>query len=69
MPLEDKILLKKRGVVESVINLLKTFFNLEHTRHRSVFGFFAHVFSCIAAYAFHSNKPSLAPSEQPCLSN
>lgn len=68
MPLEDKMLLKKRGIVESVINLLKTFFNLEHTRHRSVLGFFANIFSCIAAYAFHSNKPSLAPLGQPCLS-
>jgi len=68
MPLEDKMLLKKRGIVESVINLLKTFFNLEHTRHRSVLGFFANIFSCIAAYAFHSNKPSLGPLGQPCLS-
>jgi len=69
MPLEDKMLLKKRGVVESVINLLKTFFNIEHTRHRSVLGFFSNIFSCIAAYAFHSNKPSLAHFGQPCLSN
>jgi len=68
MPLEDKMLLKKRGVVESVINLLKTFFNLEHTRHRFVFGFFANIFSCIATYAFHSNKPSLTHLGQACLS-
>lgn len=69
MPLEDKLLLKKRGIVESVINLLKKFFNLEHTRHRSVLGFFANIFSCIAAYAFHQNKPSLIRAVRRCLPN
>jgi hypothetical protein len=59
MLMEDKLLLKKRGIIESVGNLLKNFFNLEHTRHRSVKGFFCNIFSCLAAYAFHDNKPSL----------
>jgi hypothetical protein len=59
MSIEDKLLLKRRGIVESVGNLFKNFFNLEHTRHRSVKGFFCNIFSCIAAYAFHESKPSL----------
>ena len=59
MPLEDKLLLRKRGIIESVGNLLKNLFNLEHTRHRSVKGFFCNILSCIAAYAFHDSKPSL----------
>lgn len=69
LTIEDKMLLKKRGIVESVINLLKNFFNLEHTRHRSVLGFFANIFSCIAAYAFHSTKPSLTRAGELCLPN
>ena len=64
MPIEDKLLLKKRGIIESVGNLLKNFFNLEHTRHRSVKGFFCNIFSCIAAYAFHDNKPSLIRADE-----
>lgn len=59
MLLEDKLLLRKRGIIESVGNLLKNFFNLEHTRHRSVKGFFCNILSCIVAYAFHGSKPSL----------
>lgn len=59
MLMEDKLLLKKRGIIESVGNLLKNFFNLEHTRHRSIKAFFCNIFSCMAAYAFHASKPSL----------
>lgn len=68
MPLEDKLLLRKRGIIESVGNLLKNLCNLEHTRHRSVKGFFCNILSCIAAYAFHESKPSLlrANNDLPC---
>jgi len=59
MSLSDKLLLKHRGIIESVINVLKNTFHLEHTRHRSVQGFFCNIFSCIIAYAFHDSKPSL----------
>ena len=59
MPLMDKILLRKRGVVESVGNLLKNKLQLEHSRHRSVIGFFLNVFAAIAAYNFLPKKPSL----------
>jgi len=59
MPIEDKLLLRKRGIIESTGNLLKNLFNLEHSRHRSAKGFFCNIFACIAAYAFHGSKPSL----------
>lgn len=32
---EDKLLLRKRSIVESVCNVLKNHMNLEHFRHRS----------------------------------
>ena len=67
MLMEDKLLLKKRGIIESVGNLLKNFFNLEHTRHRSIRAFFCNIFSCIAAYAFHDNKPSLIRADEKLL--
>jgi Transposase DDE domain len=57
MSLEDKKLLRARGLIESVGNVLKEGLNLEHTRHRSVIGFFTHVASTIAAYAIYGTKP------------
>ena len=59
MNLSDKLLLKKRGVIESVGNILKNFHQVEHTRHRSIMGFLINVFGAIAAYNFKPTKPSI----------
>ena len=59
MPMEDKMLLRKRGIIESVGSILKQSLSLEHSRHRSVFGFFSHLLATIIAYIFRKNKPSL----------
>lgn len=60
MDYDDKIFLKKRGVIESVFNVLKSSLNLEHTRHRSPINFLSHIFSVLAAYTLRSSKPSIA---------
>jgi len=60
MNFDDKILLKKRGVVESVGSILKESLSLEHSRHRSYSGFFAHIMSSLIAYAFREKKPSIS---------
>ena len=60
--LADKLALKKRGIIESVNNILKNCLQIEHTRHRSIAGFFVNVFAAIAAYSFRE-KPSLTNSE------
>lgn len=57
--LYDKIMLKKRGLIESVGNVLKNVLGIEHSRHRSINAFFLHVFSCLIAYAFKPSKPSI----------
>ncbi len=59
MDLQDKLMLKKRGLIESVGSILKESLSLEHSRHRSFAGFLSHVFSTIAAYSFKSKKPSI----------
>jgi len=59
MKLENKLLLRKRGVIESVGNILKNILSIEHTRHRSVSGFFVHVCSALLAYAFREKKPAI----------
>ena len=60
MSLEDKILLRSRGIIESIGGVLKESLSLEHSRHRSIFGFFVHVLSTIIAYNFRENKPSIS---------
>ena len=57
--LEEKILLKKRGLVESVGNILKNILSMQHTRHRSPTNFIAHVFSGLISYAFREKKPTI----------
>ena len=52
LPLQDKLLLRKRSLVEGVFNIMKNVFNLEHTRHRSPVNFLVNTMSCIVDYIF-----------------
>ena len=68
MLLSDRILLRKRAVIESVNDFLKNTCQIEHTRHRSVTNFFVNLIWGISAYSFFPKKPSLNFSwEQPLL--
>jgi len=51
---EEKLLLLKRSVIETVNDELKKNCQIEHTRHRSISGFLLNIMSAIAAY-----KPSI----------
>ncbi|HKG99882.1 MAG TPA: IS982 family transposase [Bradyrhizobium sp.] len=64
MPLADKILLRKRFVIETVLDILKSEMGLEHSRHRSVTNAMVHVLSCLVAYAFRPGKPSISLKAQ-----
>jgi len=55
----DKILLKKRGIIESVNNLLKNSCMLEHSRHRSICNFFVNILASLGAYTFLKRKPAI----------
>lgn len=59
MALEDKILLRKRSLVETVNDQLKNISQIEHSRHRSVWNFLVNMLSGIAAYSHQPKKPSL----------
>lgn len=56
---KEKILLRKRAIIESIYDLLKNIFQIEHSRHRSVANFFVNLLSGLAAYTFQEKKPSL----------
>jgi hypothetical protein len=59
MQLSDKLLLRKRAIVESVIDQLKNISQIEHTRHRSPVNFMVHLLAGLIAYCFQPKKPSL----------
>ena len=59
MTLEDKILLRKRSVIETVNDELKNICQLEHSRHRSVHNFLMNILGAITAYCFLPKKPAI----------
>lgn len=56
---EEKLLLRKRSVIETVNDELKNICQVEHTRHRSIAGFILNIMSAIAAFSFFPKKPSI----------
>jgi transposase len=59
MDLSDRILLRKRALVETVIDQLKNISQIEHSRHRSVANFVVNLMCGLIAYAHQPKKPSL----------
>ena len=55
----NRLLLRKRSVVETVNDLLKNYFQAEHSRHRSVAGFMNNLLSALIAYTFYPHKPHM----------
>jgi len=55
----DKLLLRKRAIIESVNDQLKNICQIEHTRHRSPYNFLAHLLAGLVAYCHQPKKPSL----------
>ncbi len=55
----DKVLLRKRALIECVNDELKNICSIEHTPHRSPKGFILNLISGLCAYHFLPKKPSL----------
>ena len=64
MELKDKILLRKRSVIETVNDELKNMCQIEHSRHRSFNGFIANTITALIAYSFFPKKPSIKFDEE-----
>ena len=64
LEIKDKILLRKRVLVETVNDQLKNISQLEHTRHRSIANFFINALAAIAAYTRQPKKPHINLGEQ-----
>ena len=66
MDLYDRLMLRKRTVIESVNDFLKNVCDIEHSRHRSITNFLVNLVSALAAYSFLPKKPSIRfPSDMP----
>ena len=59
MKVIDKILLRKRAVIESVNDQLKNICQIEHSRHRSIVNFLVNVLAGLVAYTYADKKPAL----------
>jgi transposase len=57
--LTDKLLLRKRAIVETIYDQLKNISQIEHTRHRSFRNFAVHLLCGLIAYCHQPKKPSL----------
>jgi hypothetical protein len=59
MQLQEKVLLRKRSLIETVNDTLKNVCQIEHSRHRSPINFLAHLVAGLIAYTRLPKKPSL----------
>ena len=55
----DKLMLRKRAIIETINDQLKNISQIEHSRHRSVTNFLVNVISALIAYSHKEKKPSL----------
>jgi len=63
LPLIDKILLRKRALIETINDQLKNISQIEHTRHRSVANFMVNLVAGLIAYTHQPRKPSLTVAQ------
>ncbi|HEY1352077.1 MAG TPA: IS982 family transposase [Ktedonobacteraceae bacterium] len=59
MHLSDKLLVRKRAIIESIIDQLKNISQIEHSRHRSPTNFVVHLIAGLLAYSHQAKKPGL----------
>ncbi len=59
MPLADRLLLRKRFIIETINDQLKNISQSEHTRHRSPANFAVNLIAGLIAYTLQPKKPSI----------
>ena len=60
MKIYDKLMLRKRSIIETIFDQLKNIFQIEHSRHRSPANFVANLLSGPIAYSLRKKKPSVS---------
>ncbi len=59
LDLSDKLLLRKRAIIETINDQLKNICQIEHSRHRSPINFLVNLVAGLIAYCHQPKKPSL----------
>lgn len=68
MLLSDRLLLRKRFIIETITDQLKNISQIEHTRHRSPTNFAVNLLAGLVAYTHQPKKPAIRlPEELPQL--
>lgn len=65
MSVGDKIMLRKRSIIETINDELKNICQVEHSRHRSFGNFLTNLISGLLAYSFLPKKPSIKYDTEP----
>jgi hypothetical protein len=58
---EERVLLRKRSVIETVNDQVKNICHAERIRYRSISGFLLNLMGALAAYSFFEKNPSITP--------
>lgn len=67
MVLSDKLMLRKRAIIETINDQLKNISQIEHSRHRSLTGFMLNLVAGLVAYCHQPKKPSIIHDDLPIL--
>ena len=59
VPILDKLLARKRSIIETINDQLKNISQIEHSRHRSVTNFMVNMVAGLVAYTHQEKKPTL----------
>ena len=67
--LSDRLLLRKRALIETIFDQLKNVCQIEHSRHRSPINFLVHLLAGLIAYCHQPKKPSLHLAAHPLIAD
>jgi Transposase DDE domain len=59
LAMTDKLLLRKRAIIETIYDQLKNICQIEHSRHRSPRNFLVNLLAGLIAYCLQPKKPSM----------
>jgi IS5 family transposase len=60
MQLSDRLLIRKRSIIETIIDQFKNISQIEHSRHRSPINFLVNIVCGLIAYCHQPKKPAIA---------
>ena len=59
LPIMDRLILRKRFIIETINDQLKNISQIEHSRHRSPLNFLINLIAGLVAYQLKPKKPAI----------